>query len=686
MGRAPNPGGPQRVSAHVVPKAKPSPDNIEDRTTLDPQWEEEASTTVEEGDVAARIRGMVQQPPRTNETGTAIEEPTVDDQNAQMSSITPVRDIARIVITQGNDAGQETEVRPGKTYSVGRAIENDIVLTDIAVSRKHFDLMFDNGSWLIADRGSGNGTVVNGNLEDNPYILANGDAIEIGNTVFRFDQPNGPPRSESFDDVDAEEEMSTVAGKPLRADMLEDKPAPRPSRPKTLPPPLPLRPAQSSPPPVLQPASTLPMPQMANRPPISGPAMPTLLAEPGGPLPLPTTIPGQGAPGPRPLYTYPQVNEIPPHSVHAQMLMLQSQSRRDIAAGSPYDGNPMRRFVAPQLTKRAKIVLAAIGVAVILGVATIAIVKSGSKPKPAAKPAIEEAKPKPSHPTATPIVTATDPPPPPKTDPPKATPAKTDPESPPPKITPVATAPTTPPPKPVAAVPPPRVEPAKPKAETRPEKKRDRREARVAVATPPKDPPAKSEPAAKKSGDTAGAESKAEALYKQKKFNDAASLLTAAAAKADEDKSKELRRLATLYQSFGRDYNNGMAAGSSATDAFEKLKRAQQTDKNLGNAFDGEIQGKLQQVAPKAAATYMASKRYADARTALAYAKQFGTNESIKLVEQKLDSVASELYNEAAREIDSNPTEAKEKLRQIKQIVDGKSVWSQKADKLLKGG
>src|SRR4030095_13298763 len=66
-------------------------------------------------------------------------------------------------------------------------------LTDIAVSRKHFDLRNEAGAWVLADRGSGNGTLVNGNIEDQPFILANGDQIEIGNTTFRFEQAGGTP-------------------------------------------------------------------------------------------------------------------------------------------------------------------------------------------------------------------------------------------------------------------------------------------------------------------------------------------------------------------------------------------------------------------------------------------------------------------------------------------------------------
>ena len=148
MGRAPNSGGPQRVSAHVVPKAKPFPEgDEEEKTTIESQWEDEASTTVEEGDVADKIRSLVE--PRRNNTNVthtsagALDEPTVDDQHAQLSAITPLRDVARLQITAGNDAGTEIEIRPGKTYTIGRAIDNDVVLTDIAVSRKHFDLRFE---------------------------------------------------------------------------------------------------------------------------------------------------------------------------------------------------------------------------------------------------------------------------------------------------------------------------------------------------------------------------------------------------------------------------------------------------------------------------------------------------------------------------------------------------------------
>ena len=56
MGRAPNTGAPQRVSAHVVPKAPPFSEDEDEKTTIESGWEDEASTTVEQGDVAEKIR------------------------------------------------------------------------------------------------------------------------------------------------------------------------------------------------------------------------------------------------------------------------------------------------------------------------------------------------------------------------------------------------------------------------------------------------------------------------------------------------------------------------------------------------------------------------------------------------------------------------------------------------------
>lgn len=716
MGRAPNHGGPQRVTAHVVPRAKPFPVGDDDeKTTLESPWEDEASTTVDEGEVADKIRSLnlARGSNNTSITGTgALDEPTVDDQKANLSALTPVRDIARLHITQGNDVGQEFEIRPGKTYTVGRALDNDIVLTDIAVSRKHFDLRFEDGAWVIVDRGSGNGTVVNGNLEDNPFMLANGDVIEIGNTVFRFDQPNAAARPQPTMEID-DEELSTVAGKRMPSQHEAQRPPSRiQPRPKTLPPPTPMRPNSPSQPPPLgyppagpasapQPVAALSMPQMA-------PHAPAMLGDPhatsstnGVPAALPASQSQQ-----QPIYTYPQVSEIAPHSVHAQMLLIQSQNRRGDGSTAlvppvPYDGMPMAapRYTQPQLSRRTKHVLAGVGLAVFAGILTIAIVKSGGPSTPAVAKGSGNTEVKAAKPTATPIedepplIEIDDPPaaaaqPQPTVAPATTTVTKVEPEPTAAKTEPVET-PEPPKPEPVETpevvkAAPPKPVPPKPepktvaKAKTEPAKTTPKRQARP---EPPPPPPKRVAAAV----DVDDAKSRADKLYRAKKFADASTLLANAAKNAEGADARELRRTSDIYAKLGRAYAQGTAPATKPTTAFEALRQAQMYDRNVGNAFDSEIQTKLAQVAPKAALSYMAAKNYPQARTAVITAQQFGSSESVKLVSQKLESVAAELYNAAMRELSSNPSAAREKFKQITTIVDSKSTWFQKAQKQLKG-
>lgn len=759
MGRAPNPGGPQRVTAHVVPRAKPYPDGAEDEEDDDEAstaiaWGEEASTTIEHGQIAKKPAPLPPTRPgnvnpnsgnivtgnngNVTQTGAHLDDHTVDDQNLArdvLSAITPIRPDAnaRLSITQGNDVGQAIEIRPGKTYTIGRGIDNDVVLTDISVSRKHFDLKHEDGAWVIVDRGSGNGTVVNGNLEDNPFMLATGDTIEIGNTVFRFEQANGEPRSAPTYDIE-DEELSTVAGKPVREESEQLPAIPqRTLRPKTIPPPVPLRPTSRSTPPPLSaylaaqqqglpphmspptPASTMPMAQMANRAPMN-PGPPTMLGDAmgmpmhGQPQNLAQTIGGQG-PSVRPSFPYPQAMEIPPHSVHAQMLIQQTQGRRgDISTAHvqpvPYMQMPMAApsggYEVAQISRRTKLVLAGVGLAILTGIVTAAVMKSGDKPKASAsatatvKPGAKadakgDAKTTPAavkqQPTVEPIVPSG-----PKQEPTKIaaiTPLKQEPtkQEPakqgtvaPPKQ--VVAPPKQEPPKQVAVVPPkqvvaPRVVKQEPKRESREKKRETRRE-------PVREAPKKRVAAAV---DVEGAEEKADGLYRARNFNGAAKVLADAARNADDDDAKDLRLKSDKYAQLGKVYSQGTAPAAKPNVAFQFLRQASNYDRNLGNAFDSDIQTRLAAVAPKAAISYLAQQKYTDARSAMIVAKQLGSTDSnLQLVRQKLDAVAGELYNEAAKEMSSNPSAAKEKLRQVKSYVEPKSTWAVKADALLRKG
>jgi len=105
----------------------------------------------------------------------------------------------------GHDRGKRFDLNLPETR-VGRGADQDIVLSDIAVSRRHITLHAEGTRYRIKDLGSGNGTLVNGQRVETK-VLVDGDHIEIGQTVMRFEHaasrmqaPSPPPAaSPSFD-------------------------------------------------------------------------------------------------------------------------------------------------------------------------------------------------------------------------------------------------------------------------------------------------------------------------------------------------------------------------------------------------------------------------------------------------------------------------------------------------------
>jgi hypothetical protein len=218
--------------------ARPPADADEERTSIDPPapgvaWED-GSTTVEEaaaGEAGRRNGTTTGTGDVPTSTGTG-EEPTVEDPARSSHPLVLVPSAAtaakaqkprgapaaaRLVAVAGNDTGRHFALDTSRVMSIGRAVDNEVVLTDIAVSRRHLELAHDGQQWILRDRGSGNGTVVNDRIEDGSYTLRHGDRIEIGNTILRFELPTPPPAGASWG-VRDDEEASTVAGRqPPRA-------------------------------------------------------------------------------------------------------------------------------------------------------------------------------------------------------------------------------------------------------------------------------------------------------------------------------------------------------------------------------------------------------------------------------------------------------------------------------------
>jgi hypothetical protein len=105
---------------------------------------------------------------------------------------------AWLVLQEGPGAGHSYPLDPFKqtVLSIGRSADCDIALADQRASRHHGDIRWNGNHWEVVDRGSTNGTYVNGMQVHGPYDLRVGDRITIGETTMvlrEFDAPSPTP-------------------------------------------------------------------------------------------------------------------------------------------------------------------------------------------------------------------------------------------------------------------------------------------------------------------------------------------------------------------------------------------------------------------------------------------------------------------------------------------------------------
>ena len=76
------------------------------------------------------------------------------------------------------DGGAATWAVTALPFSIGRAAENDLTLTDVRVSRRHARITLEEGGFVLRDEGSRNGTQLNGAAVQSAP-LHSGDRIGI---------------------------------------------------------------------------------------------------------------------------------------------------------------------------------------------------------------------------------------------------------------------------------------------------------------------------------------------------------------------------------------------------------------------------------------------------------------------------------------------------------------------------
>jgi pSer/pThr/pTyr-binding forkhead associated (FHA) protein len=91
----------------------------------------------------------------------------------------------RLVITEGALAG--TTISLGDApVTLGRADDSTVVLTDDYASSRHARLVPGDGSWLVEDLGSTNGTYLGSTKVTRPTPVPLGQPIRIGKTVLEL--------------------------------------------------------------------------------------------------------------------------------------------------------------------------------------------------------------------------------------------------------------------------------------------------------------------------------------------------------------------------------------------------------------------------------------------------------------------------------------------------------------------
>jgi signal transduction histidine kinase/pSer/pThr/pTyr-binding forkhead associated (FHA) protein len=101
--------------------------------------------------------------------------------------------VLTLLVLQGPDKGRRFEL-PDAPALVGRESKS-LPLTDNTVSRRHAELIPSDGSWVLRDLGSSNGSYVNGARVTNKHTLKLGDQIRVGRTLMVFGAQPGVSRT-----------------------------------------------------------------------------------------------------------------------------------------------------------------------------------------------------------------------------------------------------------------------------------------------------------------------------------------------------------------------------------------------------------------------------------------------------------------------------------------------------------
>jgi hypothetical protein len=102
----------------------------------------------------------------------------------------PEAELGRLVVvgSPGGELPVGTALPIDAITTIGRDVNNTIVVEDAFASAEHAVLTFRGRTWYVEDVGSTNGTYVNGRRVDGVEPLGYGDEVQVGQVRFRLDR------------------------------------------------------------------------------------------------------------------------------------------------------------------------------------------------------------------------------------------------------------------------------------------------------------------------------------------------------------------------------------------------------------------------------------------------------------------------------------------------------------------
>jgi len=126
--------------------------------------------------------------------------------------------MASILVIQGADKDRAFELYDGENV-VGRQ-RCAVRLTDKTVSRRHASLTTQNGTWMLEDLGSANGTYINGVKVTRPMGVNRGDQIRCGATLLVFGGGRATEAAVDLDENGSLIDAAIVATMPSNEDSV----------------------------------------------------------------------------------------------------------------------------------------------------------------------------------------------------------------------------------------------------------------------------------------------------------------------------------------------------------------------------------------------------------------------------------------------------------------------------------